>query len=119
MRVNRNQLINGITSYAREEIIAKVPDQALKTVLGAAVFALRREPAMLDNLLANPAVSALMAADGGEYDIESISCALMESIKEYGNIVVTVPKIPFIMDEKTLSFSSGDIGRLKEYIERG
>lgn len=64
------------------------------------------------------ALGALNGA-GGLYDTETIFKVLNDLVKEYGGIPVTIPPIKFITSTETiLTFRSGDIEKLEDYVNK-
>lgn len=113
-----DKISNGIAEYIHHEVIPHIPDAKVKTMLGAVVFALRRNPEMTATLMNNPIIASVVKCNDGEYDLSIALDAIAESVREYGNLEVTIPRIPFLMaEEKTMSFSASDIERLRSYME--
>ena len=98
MRVSRNQIINGITAYIREEILPKMEDdRALKILFSVAVNAIKANDKLVDKWLGNDIVRALIDDDGsGHYDIERLMAWIKAGVEEYGAFPIAVPPIPLI-----------------------
>ncbi len=123
MRVDKNKLIAGFTTFIETEVIAKMTDdKAAQVVLSVAVKAIRVNPAIADKILGNGIVRMVLGyedQDGKEsYDIDSMASMISESISKYGYFPVVLPAVPFISPrEKELKFGPADVDRLKRYIK--
>ena len=88
-------------------------------VLSAALYAVNAKPAIVDPFLNNPIVSSILQGENGLYDTETIIKVLNDLVEEYGGIPVKIPPIKFLTStENTLTFRSGDIEKLAEYINK-
>lgn len=120
MRVSRNQIINGITAYIREEILPKMEDdRALKILFSVAVNAIKANDKLVDKWLGNDIVRALIDDDGsGHYDIARLMDWIKASVDQYGAFPVIVPPIPLISPrEITLRLGPEDISAIQMQIE--
>ena len=120
MRVNRNQIINGIVSYIQQEIMPKMDDdRALKILFSVTVNAVKANDKLIDKWLSNDILRALIDDDGsGSYDIERLMDWIRMSVEEYGAFPVSVPPIPLISPrEITLKLSASDIAAIQRQIE--
>jgi hypothetical protein len=87
--------------------------------MSAALYAVNAKPAIVDPFLNNPIVASILQGESGLYDTETIFKVLNDLVEEYGGIPVTIPPIKFITStENTLTFRSGDIEKLKEYVNK-
>lgn len=121
MNATKQQIINGVVKYTKDEIIAKIPDRPLKMAIAFGVSMFEMNPNIANKFFENSIVSQILCKnDDGTYDIEKITDALEKTLGEYGDFPVTIPAIKFISPtEKTLNFSRQDIKTLKDYIVGG
>ena len=120
MRVNKNQIVNGLTSYIQQEILPKMADdRALAILFSVAVNAIKSNEKLIDRYLSNDIIRALIDDDGsGSYNVERLMDWLRASVEEYGAFPVTVPPIPLISPrEITLRLSASDIAAIQRHIE--
>lgn len=121
MNVTKQQIVNGVIKYAKDEIINKIPDKPFKMAIAVFVSMLETNAEIANKFFESEMASAILGKrDDGTYDIDKISDALEKTLDEYGDFPVTIPAIKFISPtEKTLNFSSRDIRSLKDYIVGG
>lgn len=121
MNVTKQQIVNGIVKYAKDEVIAKIPDKPFKMAVAIAISMFESNTEFASKIFENDIVSAILGKkDDDTYDIDKIGDALEKTLNEYGDFPVTIPAIKFISPtEKTLNFSSRDIRALKDYITGG
>ena len=120
MRVTRNQIVNGITAYIRDEVLPKMEDdRALKILFSVAVNAIKANDKLVDKWLGNDILRALIDDDGtGHYDIERLMEWIRASVEEYGAFPVIVPPIPLVSPrEITLRLGPSDITAIQRQIE--
>ena len=120
MKVTRAQIVNGITTYIREEILPHMEDdRALKILFSVAVNAIKANDALIDKWLGNDVVKMLIDDAGdGHYDIGRLMAWLKAGVEEYGAFPVSVPPIPLISPrEITLRLSAPDIASIQMHIE--
>lgn len=115
MSVTKEQIEHGVIRFMQEEVIDKLPDASAKLMVGTIVQAVKRHPNMVtDYIDEHELLRTMLDSDGSEYELNDLFDSVSESIRDYGNLVVRLPKIPLLMpDERTLSFSSEDVHRLK------
>lgn len=120
MRVTKQQIANGITSYIESDVIPQVEDKSLKILASIAVKSIQANERLLDTIFANPVVKALLTEDeNGTYEIDGLFKVISESISQYGSFPIEIPPIPLISPSvKTLSFDEKDISEMKRIIER-
>ena len=117
MKVSKQQMVNGLTKYVKEEVINKITDKPLKIVIAIGITALETNPSLADPILTNDIVSSLLREDDGTYDIDTAFDVIKKTLDEYGDFPVTIPAIKFVSpEEKTLTFSGKDIKKIKDYI---
>lgn len=113
--VTKQQIINGVIQYARNEVIDKITDRPLKMVLATGISMLEVNPSIADPVFRNSFISSL--EKDGAYDIEEICKILEKTMKTYGDFPVIIPAIKFVSPaEKELVFGIDDIQKLKKYI---
>ena len=121
MRVTKTQIIAGITDYIQQEIVPRMDDdRALKILLSVAVNAIKANGKLVDRVLDNDIMRALIDDDGaGHYDIERLMDWLRASVEQYGAFPVSVPAIPLISPrEITIRLGPEDILTIKNRIEQ-
>lgn len=117
--VTKKELLTAVVKYIKTEVIPHVEDKPTQMVLSAALYAINAKPAIVDPFLNNSIVASILQGDNGLYDTEIIFKVLNNLVEEYGGIPVTIPPIKFITStENTLTFRSGDIEKLKEYVNK-
>lgn len=111
MNVSKNQLVNGATKFAKNEIINKIPDKNFKMVMSMLVNLMEVKPDIVEEFL-DP-----MADKDGMFDMDLLENVLVRTMDEYGDFPVVIPAIKFISPtEKELRFNSDDVRKLKNYI---
>ena len=117
MEVSKQQLVNGVVKFAKMDVLPKITDKTFKFVLATGTSMLERNPDIADAFLDNDMISAILMEDDGLYEIDDLKESLMDAMKECGDFKIKIPGIKFISPEdKELSFSAQDVGRLSEYI---
>ena len=120
MRVNKNQIINGIVAYIQQEIMPRMDDdRALKILFSVGVNAVKANDKLIDKWMGNDIIRTLIDDDGsGSYDIERLLDWIKMSVEEYGSFPVIVPPIPLISPrEITLRLGPSDIAAIQRQIE--
>lgn len=117
MTVTKQQIINGVVKYAKNEIIDKIIDKPLKMIIATCVSMMEVNPAVVDVVFNNPMVRAILHENDGKYEIDDLIEIVEKTMNEYGDFPVKIPAIKFISPaEKELSFGANDIKKLKDYI---
>lgn len=117
MDVSKQQLVNGVVKFAKMDVLPKIPDKTFKLVMATGIAMLENNPDIVDPLLKNPMVSAILNEEDGLYETDDLKEALIDAMKEYGDLKIKIPGIKFLSpEEKELSFGAQDISRLSEYI---
>ena len=120
MQVTKQQIVNGIIKYSKNEMIPKITDKSFKMILSAATSMIEINPEIITRFLDDPTISLMLMENEGTYDIDAISSALEKTLEEYGTFPIKVPGIKFISpEEKELNFGISDIKTLKNYITGG
>lgn len=120
MRVTKDQIINGIVSYAENEVIPQVGDKATQIIAAIAVKSIKANTKLIDSLFENPMLKTLLEEDAdGTYELDIVFGNVAESIRQYGPFPIEIPPIPFVSNsEKLLTFTDSDVNEIKRRIER-
>lgn len=120
MNVTKSEIINGVVKFAKNEVIDKIPDKALKMIIATGVSVIEINPEVADNFFNNPMVSTILKEEDGKYNLDKIFEIIEKTLTDYGDFPVKIPPIKFLSpNEKELTFSLVDVSKLKEYISRG
>lgn len=119
MRVEKDKIIKGFTSYIESEVIPKISgDKAFQIILSIGINAVKANSKYTDIVLENQIFKALSDYSEGTYDIDLLLDEAEKTISKYGYFPVTIPPVPFISpSEKNLKFNADDVGELRKYIE--
>lgn len=113
----KKELLTAIIKFAKNEVITHISEKPLRMVLSAVLYTVDSKPDIIDPFLNNPVVAAVLQSENGEYDTSLLFGVLDNLTHEYGGIPITIPPIKFVTSsETTLTFYSGDIEKLKEYV---
>lgn len=113
----KKELLTAIIKFAKDEVITHISEKPLRMVLSAVLYTVDSKPDIIDPFLNNPVVAAVLQGENGEYDTSLLFGVLDNLTHEYGGIPITIPPIKFVTSsETTLTFYSGDIEKLKEYV---
>ena len=120
MNVTKSEIINGVVKFAKNEVIDKIPDKALKMIIATGVSVVEINPEVADNFFNNPMVSTILKEEDGKYNLDKTFEIVEKTLTDYGDFPVKIPPIKFLSpNEKELTFSLLDVSKLKEYISRG
>lgn len=115
--ITKKELLVGVIKFVKNEVIPHISEKSLRIVLSGALYAIDAKPAIVDPFLNSPIISAILQGENGMCDTDTIFTMLENLAKDYGGIPVTIPPIKFVTStETTLTFYSGDIAKLKEYV---
>lgn len=120
MRVSKIQIVHGVTSFIQEEILPKMgDDRAVQIILSIAAHAAIANNRLVDTVLGNEIIKALLEDDGsGTYEVGGIADAMRAAVSQYGSFPVTIPAIPLISPhEMTLNLNADDVDALRRRIE--
>lgn len=120
MRVSKGQIVHGLAEYIQDEIMPKMADdKAMQIIMSIAMNAMMANGRLVDSVLENEIVKALLEDDGtGTYEVGGIAEAMRAAIEQYGSFPVRVPAIPLISPrEMTLKLTASDIDLLRRRIE--
>ena len=117
MRVNRSQIVNGLTDYIRSDITPKM-DKAMQIILSVGVNSALANNRIMDSVFDNTIVSSLLEDDGsGTYEITGVLDAMKKAIDQYGSFPVTIPAIPLLSPrEITLNLDASDVESIRRRI---
>lgn len=118
MKVTKQQIINGIVKYAKNEVIDKILDKPLKMIIATCVSMMEANPSIADVVFNNALASAVLHEDDGMYEFDELLDVIENTMTEYGDFPIKIPAIKFISpSEKELNFGVNDVKKLKEYID--
>lgn len=111
MKLNSEQVIQGLINYADNEVMNKLPTSG-KWVMGTAIgLAANNATEVIDTLSSNAIVKMLgIIDDNGMIDVDALIDAMRSSADRYGNLTVEVPIVG------KLTFSSADVDSLRSYM---
>lgn len=111
MKLNGEQVIQGIVNYADNEVMAKLPTSG-KWVMGTAMYLASNKAHNVVDVLSTNVVAKMLGIvdDEGMIDTDALISAMKEAASKYGNLSVDVPMIG------RLTFSSSDIDNLSMYM---
>lgn len=111
MNYSVDQVVKGISNYADNEVMGKLPTSG-KWILGTVItLAINNAYNIVDSLQHNPIMQMIGAIDeDGLINVDEIINAMREAADRYGNVVVNVPMLG------SMTFSSADVERLRSYI---
>ena len=121
MRVSKVQIVRGLTDYIQSEILPKMgDDRAIQIIASIAVNAALSNNKLIDAILSNDIVRAMLQDDGsGTYEVGGVVDSMREAVEQYGSFPLRVPAIPLISPhEITLMLSAGDVEEIRKRIER-
>lgn len=119
MEVSKQQMINGVSRYVKNEVLGKITDRPFRVGMAAAVSILEAKPQLADKLLENEMVSWFFECHDDMCCIDNLE-VIARTLDEQGDIPIRIGGIKFISPEdKELLFSGNDIRKLKDYIAGG
>lgn len=114
MIIEKTRLVDGITRYAREQVLPGISDKQTKMVLSMGISVLECRPETLDGVLKLP----LIPKENGELDLDMVERILTDTAEEFGEIAFTVPPVPFISPkELKMKFNADDIRKMMSYLK--
>lgn len=120
MRVNKSQIVHGVTNFLQSDILPKMgDDKAVQIILSIAANAALANNKLVDAAFENEIVRTLLGDDGsGTYEIDGIVNAMRTAIDQYGNFPVKIPAIPLLSPrEITLNLNASDVDAIRRQIE--
>lgn len=119
MEVSKQQVINGLTKYVKNEMLNKITDRPFKMGMATVISLLETKPQLADKILDNDLIEMIFATNNGMYDLESLE-VVARTLDEHGDLPIHIGGIKFISpDAKELVFTGNDVRRLKDYIVGG
>ena len=120
MQITKQQIIDGIIKYSKNEVIPKIVDKTFKMIVIVITTMIETKPEIITKVFDNSIISSFLTENDGFYDIEILSEVLEKTLEEYGDFPVKIPGIKFISpEEKELNFTASDIKKIKSYIVGG
>ena len=118
MKVNKNQIIGGVISYAENELIPKIDDKPIKIIFAAAIMLLKANSAAADPVFENKFVKSILSPDGeGMFEMDKLFEALEDSVRMYGDFPLKLPTVPVLSpEEKVLTLNAADVAEIKRRI---
>lgn len=120
MRISKEQIINGIADYIRQEVLPRMSnDKAVQIVLSVGVNAVKANTKLVDAVFGHEIVKAMLQDDGsGMYEIGGMMDAIRDSVEQYGYFPITVPQIPLISPRVIeMKLTADDVDAMRERIE--
>lgn len=113
MNYSTDQVINGLISYADNEVMKMLPTSG-KWIVGSMITLMTAKVNEIANDLSNNEIIKMLhiVDDDGCWDVDAITDALKDSASKYGKISFDIPFVG------VLAMSSEDIERIKSHIER-
>ena len=120
MEATKQQVINGLTRYVKNEMLNKITDRPFKMGMATVISLLETNPHLADKILDNDLIEMVFASKNKDmYEIDNLE-VVARTLDEHGDLPIHIGGIKFISPEaKELVFSGNDIRRLKDYIIGG
>ena len=116
--VTRDQIVNGVVKFIEDDMMKANGSGTSKFIIGLGKNALKKNPAIVDEMLKNPMIHAIMPETEGKYDIEPVAVMLKETMSENGSLPLKLPKIPLLLpDGDEIRLNSSDIDKIISYIK--
>lgn len=110
MSYSADAVVNGLISYADNEVMVKLPTSGkwiMGTVMGIATTKVTKVAEVLQT---NPIANMLEIVDeNGNIDVDAIVNSMRESADRYGNLTLDVPFVG------KMTFTASDVDRLRTY----
>lgn len=117
MLAHKESIVHGVSQYFSQEVSNVVSNGNLKFVLSAAIAAMDVNPKIADKFFCNEIVKSALHEEDGQYDIDYAEQILSKTIKECGQVTITIPAIPILLPQsQELTFRSNDVERLFRHI---
>ena len=116
--VTRNQIVNGVVKFIEDDMMKANGSGTSKFIIGLGKNAIKKNPAIIDEMLKNPIIHAIMPETDGKYDIEPVAVMLKETMSENGSLPLKLPKIPLLLpDGDEIRLNSSDVDKIISYIK--
>lgn len=111
MNYSPEQIMQGLMSYADNEVIPKLPTSS-KWIMGTAIaLGQNKVHDIMSALMENSIVKMLGIVDNdGMIDADALISAMQQASDKYGSVTMDIPLVG------KLTFSSGDVKNIKKYI---
>lgn len=111
MKLNTEQVMQGLINYADNEVMGKLPTSG-KWVAGTAIYLASNKAQQVINMLSENTIVKMLGIidENGMVDTDALLTAMKSSADRYGNLTVDVPMIG------RLTFSSADVEHLGTYL---
>lgn len=107
----KQQIICGVSEYARKEIMPTITDEQFKFIMSATLSAMEVNPSLADSFFENELVRTACS------DIQILEQILTKTLHECGKYTLVIPAIKFVLPhEQILKFSEDDVTTLFKYI---
>ena len=117
MEISRQQMISGLTRYARMEMLPHISDKPFAILLATGIAMIDNKPEIMENIFKNEMVSTFIEERDGMYNVDALKKALVDTINTYGDLRLKIPGIKFLSpEEKELAFSAQDINVIYDYM---
>lgn len=115
--VSKHNIINGLVKFIETDMASANGAATSKFVVLLAKNVIKKNENIIDSLLDNPMVKALLVESDGKYDLTTLMSALCDTATELGCIPLAIPKIPFLLPNgDELRLSVNDINTINRYI---
>lgn len=116
--VTKKQIVNAVVKFVENDMMKSAGSGSSKFLAVLGKNALKKNPAIIDNVLENPLVKEVIAEDNGMYDIDSAAEMLKKTMEEAGALPLQLPKIPLVLPEgDEIRLDRTDIDRLLSYMQ--
>ena len=116
--VTRNQIVCGVVKFIEDDMMKANGSGTSKFIIGLGKNALKKNPAIVDEMLKNPMIHAIMPETDGKYDIDPVAAMLKDTMTENGSLPLKLPKIPLLLpDGDEIRIDSSDVDKIIGYIK--
>lgn len=113
----RNQIVGGIVKFIETDMATAAGNETSKIIVSFIKNALKKKPSIVDDVLKNPLISAVVPSENGKYDIDPMTEMLKDTLAETGTIPLKLPKIPLLLPEgDEIRLNTTDIDKIVSYI---
>lgn len=117
MLVSKECIVTGLANYLSTEVNKVIVNPNFKFVMSAAIAAIQVNPSLSDAFFENPMIKSALKETDGEYDIDYAEQILTRTIKDCGQITLTIPGVPILMPQaQELTFRALDVEKLFTHI---
>ena len=113
MKITKEHLVDAISEFISEDMVKEISNNNLKMVASAVTKMAKKSPKIMDGILNNSMIAALLNEKDGMYDVADAHDVIKSVINENGSFVLTVPSIPLILqDGAKLGITNADVDKL-------